>query len=290
MSKWLLAVSILVLGGAIVATDAEAKRTGGGRSTGVQRSQTTPPASTPAKPAQQQAAPNQAAQPAPASGLSRWMPMLGGLALGGLLGSMFGGFGGGLGGILLVALLAIGAVLVFRAFARRRAEEAPRPLQFAGMGNSPVSAMPPGQAAGLSAAAPAAVPAPAASQRVPVGFDVAGFLRGAKMNFVKLQVANDLGNLDEIREFTTPEMFDVLQRDVVERQGQAPQQTDIVNLDGELLEVATEGDKHWASVRFSGMARETPGTPPASFEEVWNLVKPSDGSTGWLLAGIQQMH
>jgi predicted lipid-binding transport protein (Tim44 family) len=215
--------------------------------------------------------------------------MLGGLALGGLLGSMFGGFGGGLGGILLVALLAIGAVLLFRAFARRRTEEAPRPVQFAGMGGAPVSApvsqvrpqQVPGGGSALATAAPAGVPA---------GFDVAGFLRGAKMNFVKLQVANDLGNLEEIREFTTPEMFEVLQRDIAERQSQPPQQTDIVNLDGELLEVATEGDKHWASVRFSGLARETPGAAPVSFEEIWNLAKPSDGSTGWLLAGIQQMH
>ena len=29
---------------------------------------------------------------------------------------------------------------------------------------------------------------------------------------------------------------------------------------------------------------------PVQFTEVWNLVKPADGSSGWLLAGIQQMH
>jgi predicted lipid-binding transport protein (Tim44 family) len=43
-------------------------------------------------------------------------------------------------------------------------------------------------------------------------------------------------------------------------------------------------------VRFSGTVRETPDAAPESFAEVWNLVKPADGSTGWLLAGIQQMH
>ena len=68
------------------------------------------------------------------------------------------------------------------------------------------------------------------------------------------------------------------------------QQTDVVSLNADLLEVATEQDSHWASVRFSGMVRETPGTQPVGFEEVWNLVKPADGSSGWLLAGIQQMH
>mgnify|MGYP001618227673 FL=1 len=68
------------------------------------------------------------------------------------------------------------------------------------------------------------------------------------------------------------------------------QHTDVVTLNADLLEVATEGDKHWASVRFSGLVREEPGQAPAPFEEVWNLSKPLDGSSGWLLAGIQQMH
>ncbi len=124
---------------------------------------------------------------------------------------------------------------------------------------------------------------------VPAGFDTAGFLRAAKLNFVKLQVANDVGELEEIREFTTREMFDELRQDILTRGAEA-QQTDVVALNADLLEVATENNRHRASVRFSGMVRETPGTAPVGFEEVWNLVKPADGSSGWLLAGIQQMH
>jgi predicted lipid-binding transport protein (Tim44 family) len=124
------------------------------------------------------------------------------------------------------------------------------------------------------------------SSRIPAGFDTAGFLRGAKMNFIKLQMANDAGRIDEIREFTTPELYDELRRD----RPAGAQQTDVVALNADLLEVATEKNQFWASVRFSGMVRETPGTQPVGFEEVWNLVKPADGSSGWLLAGIQQMH
>ena len=139
----------------------------------------------------------------------------------------------------------------------------------------------------------AAPPAPAgglisAKNNVPAGFDSAGFLRGAKMNFVKLQLANDRAALDELREFTTGEVFEALQADVAARAGR--QETEITSLEAELLELATEGDRFWASVRFSGMERETPGSAPGAFEEIWNLVKPADGSTGWLLAGIQQMH
>ncbi|MGH8689458.1 MAG: hypothetical protein ACREUS_00375, partial [Burkholderiales bacterium] len=61
-------------------------------------------------------------------------------------------------------------------------------------------------------------------------------------------------------------------------------------LEADLLELVAEGERHWASVRFSGTVREAPGADPEAFAEVWNLIKPADGSSGWLLAGIQQMH
>jgi predicted lipid-binding transport protein (Tim44 family) len=280
MRNLLIGLCAVVLGSVLVASDAEAKRLGGGRSVGSQRSVTPPPA----KPAQQQAAPGaqQAAPAAPASGLSRWLPMLGGLAIGGLLGSMFGG--SGLGGILLLALLAIGAVMLFKMLARRREESASQqPVQFAGMGGRETVKMP------LASSLPATARMQEAhTASIPAGFDTVSFLRGAKLNFIKLQAANDAGNLEELRELATQEMFDELSKDV-----RAPvngaQHTDVVSLDADLLEVATEGDKYWASVRFSGTVRETPDAAPESFEEVWNLVKPADGSTGWLLAGIQQM-
>ena len=283
MTKWLIGLCAVVLSGVLAINEADAKgRIGGGRSLGAQRSvPNTPPAATPAKPAQQQAASNQAApaQQAQPSGLSRWMPMLGGLALGGLLGSLFAG--NGMGGMLLLGLLAIAAVLAFRMFARRRTQEAPQRMQYAGLGQDTVVAPPRPQSSALQMQQ--------AASGLPAGFDAAGFLRGAKMNFAKLQVANDLGRLDDIREFTTSDMFEELKRDIEDR-GAASQQTDVQGLDAQLLEVATQGDQHWASVRFSGTLREAQGTAPVDFAEVWNLVKPANGSTGWLLAGIQQMH
>jgi predicted lipid-binding transport protein (Tim44 family) len=267
----------LVCGATLIATDADARRLGGGRSVGAQRSVTAPPASTPAKPAQQ-AAPQQAnPQAAPQPQPSRWGMLggiLGGLAIGGLLGYLFGG--NGLMGLLLVALLAIAVIAGLRAFARRRAEAA-RPMQLAGFGDETVAAPPPSQSTAVTRAE---------SARIPAGFDTAGFLRAAKMNFIKLQMANDAGRIDDIREFTTPELYDELRRDMTA----GAQQTDVVALNADLLELQSEKDKYWASVRFSGMVRETPGTEPVGFEEVWNLVKPADGSSGWLLAGIQQMH
>jgi predicted lipid-binding transport protein (Tim44 family) len=276
MSKGWLGVAAVLLGLAIAMPDAEARRLGGGRSLGVQRNVTAPPAAVPAKPVQAATA----AAGAASTG-SKWAPVLGGLALGGLLGAFFAG--NPILGTILTALLL--GMLVFAGLALVRMLRAPRAarpaFQYAGLGSETVAAPPPSQAAGFDARA-AGGPARA---DVPAGFDAAGFLRTAKENFIRLQMANDSGRLEELRDMTTTGMFETLRADA------GPgQQTDVVTLNADLLEVATEGGRHWASVRFSGLVRETPGAAPASFEEVWNLMKPADGSSGWLLAGIQQMH
>lgn len=296
MNKLVLGFAAALIGLAVIVPDADAARVGGGRSVGAQRSITSaPPAAAPARQAQQtqQAAPA-GAQPQPASGISRWAPILGGLAVGGLLGAMFGGSGIGsmLTSWLLIGVVVFAVMFLIRLLAQRRAAGA-RPLQYAAdgapggyqsLGNETVAAPPPSQAAGFEDR-PAAIAAP----NVPAGFDVGGFLRAAKLNFMKLQLANDTGNLDELREFAAPELYEELKKDLLARGG-GRQQTDVVSLNADLLEVVTEADRHWASVRFSGQVRETPAAAPEGFEEVWNLSKPVDGSSGWLLAGIQQMH
>jgi predicted lipid-binding transport protein (Tim44 family) len=286
MKKLMLGFVATLICVAFVATEADAaKRLGGARSLGTQRNVTNaPPAATPAKPAQ---ATQPAAAPA-ASGMSKWMPLLGGLALGGALGWLMGanGMGGLMVGMLLVGLLVFAAIFVVRMLTQKRSAE-PQRMQYAGMGSETVAAPPPSQAAGFDAPAAPARSGIAAS--VPADFDVAGFLRGAKLNYMRLQIANDQGNLEELREFTSDDLFEELKKDLHARGGEK-QHTDVLALNADLLEVVTEGDKHWASVRFSGSVREAPGEAPTGFEEVWNLAKPVSGSQGWQLAGIQQMH
>jgi predicted lipid-binding transport protein (Tim44 family) len=284
MSRLWMAVAAVILGIVMAVPEAEARRLGGGRTIGAQRNLTAPPAqAVPAKPAQAApaAAPAAAAQPATAG--SKWLPILGGLAIGGLLGAMFADSPilSTLVSAMLIGLLVFAALALFRMLRAPRAQ--PRPLQYAGLGSETVAAPPPSQAAGFE------MPAGGRAQRpgIPAGFDVDGFLRAAKTNFIRLQVANDSGSVDELREFATPEMYAVLAEDLRSR---GAQHTDVVTLNADLLEVATEGDRHWASVRFSGLVSEAPGAAPAGFEEIWNLVKPVDGSSGWQLAGIQQMH
>lgn len=107
------------------------------------------------------------------------------------------------------------------------------------------------------------------------------------MNFIRLQEANDRGDLESLRDVTSEKLYEQLAADIRHRVG--AQHTDVVTLDASLLEVVTEGDKHWASVRFSGQIRETAGSAPTPFAEVWHLSKPVSGESGWLVTGIQQI-
>jgi predicted lipid-binding transport protein (Tim44 family) len=281
--------SLLCFGLAMSDADA-ARRFGGGTSSGMKRDnvmqrQAAPPAAAPA----QQAQPATPA-PQPASGMSKWLGPLAGLALGAGLASMFMG-GGGMGGIAMVLLLALAAFFVFRV--RRRPESATAPMQYAGAmrdGLAPVLGAP----ARFDALAPAASPvdgngghAAAWAPSLPTGFDADAFLRQAKLNFIRLQAANDRKDLTDIRNFTTPEMFAEISLQAQER-GADPQQVDVTELNAEILDVTEGADEHLASVRFHGALRDGPQAVPESFDEVWHLAKPADGKSGWLIAGIQQ--
>lgn len=284
--KHLLSISLaafLALG--LMVQDADAARLGGGRSLGAQRSSVAPNRSVQPTPPSQAAAPAAAANPAaaPKPAGNRWLGPIAGLAAGLGLGWLIGqgGMGGAVGSLLMMALVGFAVFFVIRLLTRPKTEGN---MQYAGAGNQPVSA-PPSLAPGIGAAPVfGARPQP----NIPAGFDTEGFLRQAKLNFVKLQAVHDSGKLDELREFTTDEMFESVKQDL-QQNGASGQQTDVVTLNAELLEALTEGNSHWASVRFSGMIRESANAQPESFQEIWNLAKPVSGTTGWVLAGIQQI-
>jgi len=277
MKAFFASIALLALGAAMLADDAQAARLGGGRSLGAQRQMTAPQRqATP--PSQQQAA------AAPQQG-NRWLGPLAGLAAGLGLGWLFaqGGFGPAVG-VLLMALLAGMVVIALMRLLGRGRPQGSR-MQYSGFGDETVPAPPPSQLPGDS------VQPDYRSQfmpNIPANFDVESFTREAKRNFLRLQDANDRGDLARLRQVTTQDMFDALKDDAGAHV--AGQQTDVVKLDASLLELVTEGDLHWASVRFSGSIREDAKAAAEPFEEVWNLCKPVNGSSGWLLAGIQQTH
>ncbi|MDT7833903.1 Tim44 domain-containing protein [Aquabacterium sp. OR-4] len=130
------------------------------------------------------------------------------------------------------------------------------------------------------AAALAAMAGPA----LPEGIDRDDFLRLAKMVFIRLQAANDAGNVDDLRKFTTPELFASLRLDLQER-GASTQQTDVVQLDAEIADTTRDGmGQDVVSVRYSGLIREQADAGATPFAELWHLVRPVGGD--WAIAGI----
>lgn len=280
----------------------------------------------PTSPTQQAQQPAQQAAPATAGAAGaaaaaapkrNWGGILGGIAAGLGIGWLLSHFGLGgaalsfLSNLILIALVAFAAIWLIRKF-RGGSKRTQQPA-YAGAGNAPnlgrnaepmlreptpmPSASPATSTATntatstvLPAAAAAPVAADAVAQQpwgVPADFDTEAFLRNAKVHFVRLQAAWDAGNLEDIREFTTPEMFAEIKMDLAER-GAEVNKTDVVTLEAQLLGIETSPAQHLASVRFSGMIRERAGEAAQPFGEVWNLAKPASGTGGWLLAGIQQ--
>jgi len=146
----------------------------------------------------------------------------------------------------------------------------PRPqrsqLQYAGLGNETVAAPPPSQLPGDAGAQPNTA---ASSSPIFLRVRRRGFLKESRRNFLRLQEANDRGDLARLRQVTTEDMFNALKDDVAGHSG--TQQTDVVTLNAALLELVTEGELHWASVRFSGSIREEASAPAEPFEEIWHL-------------------
>ncbi|MEO5883861.1 MAG: Tim44-like domain-containing protein [Caldimonas sp.] len=292
MKSFVIALAVALFAATAVPGDAYARRIGGGGGAGMQRSM--PPRATPdaPRPAAQPAGPTAAAAAAPGAAAKRsWLGPIAGLAAGLGIAALMShlGMGEAFGNFLTMILLAGVAFFAIRFLLRRfgpkTASTSPGNLQFAGAGAplQPTRFEP--QSFGSSGSAAPAAAASAAS--LPAGFDAESFERIAKMIFIRLQAANDAGDLNDLRAFTTPEMFAAVRLELQER-GPTAQRTDVVRVDAEVLEVASETDRQVVSVRFHGLIREQVDGVAEPFDEVWHLVKPADGSREWAIAGIQQ--
>lgn len=317
----LFAVATMIAAGTLVTLDAEAKRMGGGRSMGRQsqtiQRESAPPAQQPARSTQPGTQPGAGAQaqraqtapaaPAAAPARSRWLGPIAGLAAGLGIAALLshfglgGAFAGAMANVIVVALLAmVGIWLVRKLLSLRRkpatlaASGGGAPMSreaFDGGYDAPASRTGVSATSGASAASAAAMVGAADATHAafarPADFDEPAFLHHAKVNFVRLQAAWDAGDVADIRAFSTPQMFAELKLDLDARSGER-NQTDVVQLNAELVDLAEDSFEYAASVRYSGLIREAPGAAAEPFAETWQLTKPKRGADGWLLAGIQQ--
>lgn len=303
-----LAISTLVL--VSLSFDAEARRMGGGRSFGrqspnimQQRQAVTPPAattapraasSTPQASARSGAA---ASSTAARSGMSRFLGPIAGIAAGlgiaALLSAMglSGAFLELLSSLILIGLLVFGVMFIVRRLrggAGRPAPHGASPMQRQSTSTSdwqrPLN--PSASAAPAYQAEPAAPAEPVdESWFIPENFDTPGFLENAKAQFIKIQAVWDSGDVEQLRDYLTDDLLAEIKPELQARA--AGDKTEVVLLNAELMGIETVSGGHLASIRYSGMLRESANTEAFRFEEVWNLYKAEN--EGWLLAGIQQM-
>lgn len=296
--------------------DAIARPMGGRRSFGRQSANVTqkaPPAAPGApmaapgatRPAAAPAAAGAAGAAAAAKKPGMWKGILGGALLGLGLGALFSSLGlsaalgNAIGSILMILLLVMAVMFIVRMFRRK---DTPANAPFEGF-SKPVPAgaaarsSTPEIGSGLSQQPSAFQPVQPvggttqatneATWFVPGDFDKESFVRQSKSMFIRMQAAWDKGDVNDLREFTTPEVFAELKMQMTERTD--GDYTDVVSIDAQLLGIEDLGSDYMASVRFSGMVKESPTAQPTPIAEVWNLTKPKSGSAGWLLAGIQQL-
>ncbi|WP_237173276.1 Tim44 domain-containing protein [Paracandidimonas lactea] len=310
-SRLLAAFVLAVSAGAMMSAsfDAEARRVGGGRSLGQQSSNVTQNRSATTAPSASSTTTARSAAPAAAgaatagaataakSGMSRWLGPIAGIAAGlgiaALLSSLglSGAFLEFMSSLLLIGLLVFGVMFIVR---KLRGGAARPAMQAGGAGSlhrtshqdAPLQpAVAPAPAA--PAAVPAAVPAAPADKSwfIPADFDTAAFLATAKARFIDLQAVWDSGDIAKLNEYMTDDLIAEVKPELMQRAGNNV--TEVVLLNAELLGIEQVSGGHLASVRFSGMLRESAGAEAFRFEEVWNLYKADNA--GWLLAGIQQI-
>ncbi|MET0103144.1 MAG: TIM44-like domain-containing protein [Sedimenticola sp.] len=273
--------------------EAEAKRFGFGKSFGKQYNQSRmkQPSKSTTTTSKQTATNNATGGAARTSGASRWLGPLAGLAAGGLLASLF--FGDAFEGIqpmdiLLILGLVFGGMMLLRAMGRRAAQ--PQAAGAAGMNPQfrGDASMDHGSDARFQDEM-AGGAEEVMSVEAPAWFNTETFSQGAKTHFIRLQAAWDKGDLKDIAEYTTPELYSEIQAERLSR-GEERHFTEVVTLYADVVSVQREAGQVVATVHFSGLIREEQGAQPSEFAELWHVTHDWDNPEGdWHIAGIQQI-
>lgn len=257
---------IVLLSFGLVIHEASAKRFGGGRSFGVQRSQSSLFSSNKTQKTTPFAQKNKTSQ---------WGGMLGGLVMGGLLASLFMGHGLTSG---IFSWLILGSILFFAfSFLRKKMPIGANASNTHHFRQEPSSA----------ANSPFTSWSNPSSHANPVSsFDAESFLRDAKVTFIRMQTAYDQKNLQDLAEFTAPEVFAEIKMQLAE-QGHTLNTTEIIHLEAELLDVSKQSLSTIASVKFTGAIKENNEPVVNQLNEIWHF-RQFDKASKWVIGGIQQ--
>ncbi|HAT8178525.1 TPA: DUF1517 domain-containing protein [Legionella pneumophila] len=256
---------IALLSFGLIINEASAKRFGGGRSFGVQRSHSSLFSSNKTY---------NTSSLAQKANKNRWGGVLGGLLVGGLLASLFMGNGLANG---LITWLILGSVIFFIvSFLRRKMNPGMQSAQSGAFRQNSFQQFTQNYGNRSNGGAHFA--------EQESNFDAESFLRDAKVTFIRLQSAYDQKNLQDLQTFTVPEVFAEIKMQLDER-GDAPNQTEVISLDAKLLDVSKQSFSTIASVQFTGTIKENGEI--SNLDEIWHF-RQFDNRKEWVVGGIQQ--
>lgn len=141
-------------------------------------------------------------------------------------------------------------------------------------------------AGGAATQAPFGAASMNSGNQLPDGTEPAAFLRIARQRFNHIQSVNSASNVEEIRRYLTPELYNSMYSDIVANQDQDV--AEFSNLNAMVVESTTENGQYVVSVRFTGTVSEDLNSLPQPFTEIWHFVKPAGSQQDWVVAGIQQ--
>ncbi|ENX43001.1 Tim44 domain-containing protein [Acinetobacter sp. NIPH 2100] len=210
---------------------------------------------------------------------------------------------GGIPSWLWVLLAAAAAFFVFRKLGAKKKLATNNPYAPNNGGQNNFGRQVPPQAAarqtsdntnifGQSVAGGAATQAPfggasmSNGNQLPDGTEPAAFLRIARQRFNHIQSVNSASNVEEIRRYLTPELYNSMYSDIMANQDQDV--AEFSNLNAMVVESSTENGQYVVSVRFTGTVSEDLNSLPQPFAEIWHFVKPAGSQQDWVVAGIQQ--
>lgn len=121
---------------------------------------------------------------------------------------------------------------------------------------------------------------------LPEGFDQQGFIEGALSHYRTVQEAWNNGELETIKEYVSPELFAALSQQ--RNKLMVPPQTEIIDLNAEIVRADQAGDSAEISILFRGVCKDDLEKSQDGIFDVWHLQRDlNTENADWVIVGIE---
>jgi len=121
---------------------------------------------------------------------------------------------------------------------------------------------------------------------LPEGFDQQGFIEGSLNHYRTVQESWNKGELETIEEYVSPELFAALSQQ--RNKLMVPPQTEILDLNAEIVRADKAGDSAEISILFRGICKDELEKSQDGIFDIWHLQRDlSTENADWVIVGIE---